>query len=61
MQMRIAFGLGTALLGVVVLSGDVAVLSAQAPARRPGVAELSVSPATVDVQPGGQARVAITR
>jgi len=60
MQMRIAFGLGTALLGVVVLSGEVAVLSAQAPARRPGVAELSVSPATVDVQPGGQARVAIS-
>jgi thiol:disulfide interchange protein DsbD len=64
MQMRIATGLGTAVLvsalwgSVVALSGDV--LSAQAPARRPGVAELAVSPAAVDVQPGGSARVAIS-
>ena len=55
--MRIALGLGTAVLGV---ASCVAVLSAQAPARRPGVAELAVSPATVDVQPGGSARVAIS-
>ena len=37
-----------------------AALSAQAPAKRPGVAELAVLPATLEVHPGGSARAAIT-
>ncbi len=52
MRMRIFTALVAALLG--------GVLSAQAPRTRPGVAELAVMPAALDVQPGGSARVAIT-
>lgn len=55
--MRIATGIRIAAL-VAALCGDG--LSAQTPAKRPGVAELAVSPASVDVQPGGSARVAIS-
>ena len=36
------------------------VLSAQAPGTRPGVAEVAVMPAALEVQPGGSARAAIT-
>ena len=54
--MRTVTGLGAVLLAA--LMGGV--LSAQAPATRPGVAELAVTPAALDVQPGGSARAAIT-
>ena len=54
--MRIARGLWTAAL-VAALG---AVLSAQAPRTRPGVADLAVTPAAIEVQPGGSARAAIT-
>src|SRR5215203_1171411 len=57
MQMRILTGLGAAALVAALLAG---VLSAQAPGTRPGVAELAVMPAALDVQPGGSARTAIT-
>ena len=52
MRMRIFTALVAALLG--------GVLSAQAPRTRPGVAELAVMPAALEVQPGGSARAAIT-
>jgi thiol:disulfide interchange protein DsbD len=52
MRLLPATALVAALLG--------AVLSAQAPRNRPGVAELAVVPAALDVQPGGSARAAIT-
>jgi thiol:disulfide interchange protein DsbD len=53
--MRILTRFGVTALVAVVLGG---VLSAQA--TRPGVAELAVIPAALDVQPGGSARAAIT-
>ncbi|MDP2052623.1 MAG: thioredoxin family protein [Acidobacteriota bacterium] len=55
--MRTAIGLGTAALVAALWGGG---LSAQAPGQRPGVAEVVVLPAALDVQPGGSARVAIT-
>jgi thiol:disulfide interchange protein len=73
MRMRTAIGLGTAALGVASCVAVVATLcgavvaalwggalAAQAPAKRPGVAQLAVLPASLDVQPGGSARAAIT-
>src|SRR5918993_4319831 len=57
MRMRILTGLGATALVVALLGG---VLSAQQPGTRPGVAELAVIPAALDVRPGGSARVAIT-
>ena len=55
--MRISTGLGAIAL-VAALFG--VALSAQAPPTRPGVAELSLTPATLDIQPGGSARAAIS-
>ncbi|MEO7133183.1 MAG: protein-disulfide reductase DsbD domain-containing protein, partial [Vicinamibacterales bacterium] len=55
--MRIVTGLGVTTLVAALLGG---VLSAQAPSTRPGVAELAVMPATLEVQPGGSALAAIT-
>jgi thiol:disulfide interchange protein DsbD len=46
-----ATALVAALLGII--------LSAQAPATRPGMAELAVVPGTLEVAPGGSARAAI--
>ena len=58
MQMRTAIGRGTtALVATLLLSAG---LAAQAPGGRPGVAELAAWPATLEVQPGGSARAAIT-
>ena len=54
--MRRVTGLGT--LALMALMG--AVLAAQPAGTRPGLAELAVSPGTVEVRPGGSARVAIT-
>ena len=54
--MRVTTGAVTALLAVL-LGG---MLSAQGAGARPGVAELAVSPAALDIQPGGSARTAIT-
>src|SRR6478752_6991927 len=51
MQTRFLTAVVAALLG--------AVLSAQAPVTRPGVANLSVTPAALEVRPGGSARAAI--
>lgn len=65
--MRILARLGAAVL-LAALLGDVSSASSsalsamadeQAPATRPGVAELSVMPAALDVKPGGSARAAI--
>jgi len=55
--MRTATAIGTAVLAATLCG---AALSAQAPAKRPGVAELAVLPATLEVHPGGSARAAIT-
>jgi thiol:disulfide interchange protein DsbD len=57
MRMRFLTGLGATALVTALLG---AVLSAQATRTRPGVAELAVIPATLEVQPGGSARAAIT-
>src|SRR6185436_8763506 len=57
MRMRIVTGLGATALVAALLGG---VLSAQAARTRPGVAELAVMPAALDVKPGGSARAAIT-
>jgi thiol:disulfide interchange protein DsbD len=57
MRMRILTGLWITTLVTALLGG---VLSAQAPGTRPGVAELAVVPATLEVRPGGSARAAIT-
>src|SRR4030095_14838661 len=57
MRMRILTGIGATALVAALLGG---VLSAQAPRTRPGVAELAVMPAALEVQPGGSARAAIT-
>jgi thioredoxin:protein disulfide reductase len=61
MRTRLLTGFATATLVATLLGG---ILSAtedeQAPATRPGVAELAVMPAAVEVQPGGAASVAIT-
>src|SRR6187401_2336219 len=56
MRMRILTGLGATALVAALLGG---VLSAQT-RTRPGVAELAVMPAALEVQPGGSARAAIT-
>ena len=56
MRMRILTGLGATALVAALLGG---VLSAQT-RTRPGVAELAVMPAALEVQPGGSARLAIT-
>lgn len=56
MRMRKLIGLAVTALVTAVLGG---VLSAQAPGTRPGLAELALVPATLDVQPGGSARAAI--
>src|SRR6185295_5190268 len=55
--MRILTRLGATALVAAVLGG---VLSAQARSTRPGVAEVAVMPAAVEVKPGGSARAAIT-
>ncbi|MBY0492909.1 MAG: thioredoxin family protein [Cyanobacteria bacterium] len=66
MQTRIVTALaavGAALLGGVLSassSAPGATEDEQAPRTRPGVAELAVVPAALDVQPGGSARAAIT-
>ena len=54
--MRVTTGAVTAL--VAVLLGGM--LSAQGAGTRPGVAELALTPAALDIQPGGSARTAIT-
>jgi thiol:disulfide interchange protein len=55
--MRLFTGLATAAL-IASLTGGV--LSAQPAQTRPGVAELAVTPAVVQVRPGASARTAIT-
>ncbi|HWI19849.1 MAG TPA: thioredoxin family protein [Vicinamibacterales bacterium] len=55
--MRVSTALGAAALLAALTS---VALSAQAPGTRPGVAELAVLPAALDIQPGGSARAAIT-
>ena len=55
MRTRILTGLGAATLVAAMLGS---VLSAQG--TRPGVAEVALMPAALDVQPGGSARAAIT-
>jgi thiol:disulfide interchange protein len=55
MQMRLK-GFGAAVVMAALLG---AVLSAQTPGTRPGMAQLSLEPATVEVTPGGKARAAI--
>jgi thiol:disulfide interchange protein DsbD len=54
---RFSTGLGAAAAVATLLGG---VLSAQTSSTRPGVAELAVMPAALEVQPGGSARAAIT-
>jgi thiol:disulfide interchange protein DsbD len=58
MRMRLLTGLGTTSALIAALMGGV--LSAQPAQTRPGVAQLAVTPAVVDVRPGGSARTAIT-
>src|SRR5215213_2928471 len=55
--MRTLTRLGAAALVAALMGG---VLFAQAPGTRPGMAELAVVPAALEVQPGGSARAAIT-
>jgi len=58
MQMRTATGFWiTATVAPLLLAGS---LAAQPPSGRPGVAEVAAIPASIQVQPGGSARVAIT-
>src|SRR5829696_3720314 len=66
--MRILTGLGTTALVAALLGGVLSASSSapgatedeQASRTRPGVAELAVMPAALEVQPGGSARAAIT-
>src|SRR3982750_4915231 len=55
--MRISRALWATALVAGLLGGG---LSAQTPPARPGVAELALTPALVEVAPGSQARAAIT-
>ena len=55
--MRLVRALGAAAIMAALLGG---VLSAQAPSTRPGVAELALVPAALEIAPGGSARTAIT-
>jgi thioredoxin:protein disulfide reductase len=55
--MRLFTGLGVSLLTLALTGGE---MSAQPAPTRPGVAELAVMPAAVEVRPGGSARTAIT-
>jgi len=57
MRMRILRGLWAGAVVAALLGG---VLSAQTAGTRPGVAELAVIPATLEIPPGGSARAAIT-
>lgn len=55
--MRIVRGLAITAVFAALLGG---VMAAQTPATRPGVAELALVPATLELSPGGSARTAIT-
>jgi thiol:disulfide interchange protein DsbD len=57
MRIRIPTRLGAAALAAALFG---AALSAQSPGARPGVAQLALTPATLDVQPGRSARAAIS-
>ncbi len=68
MPIQILRGLGATALVAALLVGVLSASSSapgatedeQAPAKRPGVAELALVPAALDVQPDGSARAAIT-
>ena len=55
--MRRVTGFGTFVFMAALMGG---VLAAQPAGTRPGVAELAITPGTVEVRPGGSARIAIT-
>src|SRR5689334_11396077 len=57
MRLRTLTGLGAAALVAALFTS---VLAAQAPGKRPGMAELALIPATLEAAPGSSARAAIS-